>query len=49
MFRAAKLVFNDWQYKVKVTGSYSDMKILQIGQLRFLDLCLMAGAGCKLK
>lgn len=25
------------------------MKILQVGQLRFLDLYLMTGAGCSLK
>lgn len=50
IFRAAKLMFpKDWTHRVRVTGDFSNMKILQVGYIRFLDLYLMSGAGCSLK
>lgn len=50
IIRGYKMLYPlDWSHKLKITGSFSDIKILQVGHIVFNDLLLMTGAGCSLK
>lgn len=38
----------EWSQRLKITGSFSNIKIMQFGNIVFHDLLLMTGAACSL-